>query len=282
MLRDEFDQLHHADGARPAAPTRVRAELDDKGKLRLPPSPSPEDVAGQCAYLTDAFNLDPLHPITGGAHQGLRGANGHVVLYRADAPALRFEPASHINQPQRLIEALNWQMLPSDGAIHALKGDHCRAISHVVRMLCRSSEAITAAQEASGIVGTFLQGALCVEGHTVYGTPGQRYEAALALRRELDERTGRMTGMVRYLIDSESDELVIGVSELGDAARRHVGGSLPRGWLDARMENIGWMRRTLEGRAEPGRTGRRGPHARIHTYRGVLAGIEGDHEAVTT
>jgi hypothetical protein len=87
------------------------------------------------------------------------------------------------------------------------------------------------------------------------------------LRRALDSATGRPVGPRRYLIDSESGELVIAVSDLADAARRHVGTSLRHGWLDARMDSLGWERVTLQGHALPGRDGRRqGPHARLYVY----------------
>jgi len=216
------------------------------------------------------FALDVARPITGGAREGLRGAAGHVVLTRAGAPPLRFEPASKINQPPRLIEDLSWQTLASDGAVHAFKAEHCRQIAHVVRMLTDATHAPTDAQETAGIVGTFQSGAQAVEGLTTYGTAAQRYEAATALQRALDDVTGRALGPPRYLQDVNTGELVVRVGDLADAARRHVGSSLARGWLDARMAGLGWERITLDGHAHPGREGRAGPHLRITAYRGLL------------
>jgi len=254
------------------------------GKLTLPPAPAPDDRAGQCSWLTAAFALDPAHPVTGGAREGLRGAAGHVVLNRAGAPPLRFEPATHLNQPQRLIEDLSWQMLPSDGAVPALKGEHCRAVAHVVRMLTDAARAVTDAQETAGIVATFLSGAEPVEGLTVYGTTAQRYEAANGLQRDLDAITGRPLGAPRYLVDENTGELVIRAGGLAEAGRRHVGSSLARGWLDARMDNLGWARVALDGHAVSGREGRHGPHARCHVYRGHLPGADDpdDGGSVTT
>ncbi len=145
------------------------AATGDTGKLTLPATPALDDRAGQCAWLTSAFGLNPGHPVTGGAREGLRGAAGHVVLHRAGAPQLRFEPATHLNQPPRLIEDLSWQMVPSDGAVPALKGEHCRAIAHVVRMLTDAAQEVSDAQETAGIVGTFLSAAEPVEGLALRG-----------------------------------------------------------------------------------------------------------------
>jgi len=262
---------------------KATAEADTKAKLTLPVTPAPDDRAGQCAWLTAVFALDPSHPVTGGAREGLRGAAGHVVLNRAGAPPLRFEPASRINQPQRLIEDLSWQMLPSDSAVPALKGEHCRAIAHVVRMLTDAAQVVTDAQETAGIVGAFLSVAEPVESLTVYGTTAQRYEAAKALQRDLDSLSGRLIGAPKFLIDSNTGELVIRASDLADAGRRHVGSSLARGWLDARMDNLGWTRGRLAGYAEPGRAGRASPHARCDVYRGHLpAADDPDDESVNT
>lgn len=266
-------------GEAPQNPGELRrtahVTLDSKGKMVLPPVPDRGDTAGLCAWLTAVFELDRAHPITGGRREGLHGADGHVHLSRATAQPIRFEPARVINNPTQLITALSWQLLDTDGKVHAFKAEHCREISYAIRLLCTEHEAMTHEQEAEGIVGTFLQAADAVEGHTTYGTSAQRYEAALALRRDADPISGRQWGAPQYLIDTHTAELVIAVSDLQDAARRHVGSSLPRGWLDARMQALGWERITLDGHAEPGRHGRQGPHARINAYRGRLPGHEG-------
>ena len=266
-----------------SASTSYQVLFDNKGKPVLPVIPKLDDVAGHCAWLTSVFNLDPKHPITGGRREGLHGPEGHVNLTRADAPPIRFEPASKINTPAKLIETLSWRMTHTDNAVHALTSEHCRQIAHVIRMLCGATSTITEAQEALAIVGTFLQGAVPAEGlHTTYGTPSQRYEAATALRRELDQITGRPVGPPRYFVDAgivdketgelvtERGELVISVSDLQDASRRHIGSSLPHGWLAGRMSTAGWTRIELQGYGLPGRAGRQGPHARIGAYRGHL------------
>jgi hypothetical protein len=74
---------------------------------------------------------------------------------------------------------------------------------------------------------------------------------------------------------------VLRVSDLATAARRQLG-SLPRGWLDARMRGIGWQRVELRGFGLPGRQGRRqGPHARVNVYRGHLPLDEDDEPSDT-
>ncbi len=255
--------------------------FDGKGKPQLPPLPAHDDQLGLCSWVTAVFNLDTGRPITSGVREGLRGPDGHVKLDRRNAPALRFEPAARINQPARLIETLSWQTLPTDGAVHALTAAHCREISYVVRMLCGISHTITEAQEAEGIVSDFLSAAERIEGCTTYGTQAQRFEAAISLRRAIDEVTGRKLGVARYLVDGDTGEIVMAVGDLQETARRHVGSTLPRGWLDGRMADLGWTRITLDGHLEPGRSGRRTAHARIFAYRGHLPGRD-DQEAVTT
>jgi hypothetical protein len=275
--RDDLRAAREARATRNGGgPAEYVVTFDAKGKMILPPVPAVEDVAGHCAWLTCVFALVGEHPITGGRRDGQRGPLGHVALQRAGAPGIRFEPATRINAPAKLIEDLSWQLLPVDGAVRALDGGHCRQISYVVRMLCHTTEQADDAQETAGILGTFAQGATLVEGHTTYGGTSQRFEAAIALRREVDDRTGRPMGAARYLIDENTGELVIAAGDLQDAARRHVGSSLPRGWLDARVDALGWMRVRLDGRKQPGRRGLAGPHARIDVYRGHLPAIGGD------
>lgn len=267
----------------PLTAPSMAVTFDDKGNLVLPPAPGHDDHARLCAWLTGVFALNPAHPIIGGAHQGHAGPEGHVELQRAGCPPLRFEPASKINSPQRIHEALNWTMVPSDGAVPAFKSAHCRQIAHVVRMLCGLTDRMTAEDEAGGIVGTFLGAAQAIEGLTTYGTVPQRYEAATALQPSIDEDTGRPVGAMHYLVDALTAELVIRVADLATAARVHTGTGLPHGWLDARMGALGWDRIRLSGYSESGRNGRRsGHHARCDAYRGLLRHEPDEPEAVNT
>jgi hypothetical protein len=246
---------------------------DDKTpKLVLPDVPAHDDLAGLAAWQTGVLQFDPNHPATGGVHEGSRGADGHAVILRAGAPPIRFEPASKANTARQLLPTLSWQLLPTDGEPYGFKDEHCRRIAHVLRLLCGVSTAPTVAQETAGIVRTFLSSAYADEGHTTHGTGGQRYEAAVALQHEPGAPP-------HYLVDANTGELVIRVGDLQAAARTHAGSSLPLGWLDARMENLGWRRCELDGHALPGRNGRSGPHVRAIVYRGHLPG---DGEAVTT
>jgi len=262
----------HSLPQRPLAP-----HVDDKGKLVLPPVPKSEP-AELCKWLTAVLALDPEHPITEGVMAGVRGPNAHVVLRRLDAPPLAFEPAARINTPMRLVEDRSWQAIPSAGEVPPFKGAHCMQIAYVVRQLCGISQARTDEQETIGIVYSHLSRGIQVEGHTTYGSSAQRYEAVLALR---DDPSGRRIGGLAYLIDAHTGELVIRVSDLETTARLHIGSSLSRGWLTARMELIGWTRCTIDGHAQPGRVGRQGPHARTHVYRGLLPQSD-DDGAVTT
>lgn len=263
------------------ATTTYELAEDKKGKPILPPTPGRQDVAGQCAWLTAVLALDPQYPITSGERQGQHGPGCHVELRRAGARSIRFEPASRINNPMKLIESLTWGSLAEDSAVPAFTGANCRLIAYVVRTLCGAVELLSDEQEAGGIVGTFLSSAIEAEATvTTYGSAAERFEAAIALRREIDQTYGRPIGPVRYARDANTGELLIAVGDLADAARRHVGSSLERGWLDARMEALRWQRITLDGHARPGREGRKGPHARIEVYRGHLPATDG--EPVTT
>ena len=250
-------------------PPEYAVQVDDKGNLALPEIPERGDVAGLCAWLTSVFALDRRHPITVGERQGKAGPEAQVALKRASAAEIRFDPITRLNTPAKLIETLNAYMLDTDEAVPAFKGIHCRQVAYVVRMLCGATTTLSAADEAAGIVGTFLSDALRVEGHATYGTSAQRYEAAVALRREIDTITGRQLGLTRYLADYDTGEFVIRVGDLHDAARRHTGSSIPNGWLDARMENLKWRRIVLQGYGAQDGPGR-GPHARCDAYRGHL------------
>lgn len=167
-----------------------------------------------------------------------------------------------------MLPAHGWQLQPTDGEPYGFKDEHARRIAHVLRLLCGSTTEATEAQETTAIIGTFLTAAVPVVGHTTYGTGAQRYQAALAPQQPLDDMSGQPTGATRYLIDASTGELVIRVNDLQAAARRHIGSSLPRGWLDARIEAIGWERRGLDGHAIDGREGRHSSHARTLVYRG--------------
>lgn len=256
-----------------AGGVRFEAPASGKGapRLVLPATPAAEDTAGQARWLTAVFNLHPAHPVTGAARQG-RSA-GHVVLRRHDAPPIRFEPASRLNTPARLVEDLEDHKQAYDPETYGLKTEHTRQIVHVVRMLCGAQQGISDQEETASIVGVYLQGAQAVEGHGTYGTGSARYEAAAALQRDLDDR-GLPCTPPRYLVDRDTGELVVRVQDLGDVARRHIGSSIARGWLDARMIDLGWQRVRLDGHALPGREGRSGPHLRVDVFRGHLPAAE--------
>jgi len=248
--------------------------FDDKGKLTLPDLPSPNDKLAQAAWFTPVFTLNPANPVTRGEWQGERGPEGTIVLHRATAPDIRIEPARSATQPMQLIQQFSGRRHPGDGMLHAFKAEHCRQINYVLECFCDKSQADSEEQQAAAVVGTFLQGAVAVEGLTTYGTSQQRYEAACGLRTEYEPR---------YLIDVNSGEFVISVGDLAQAARRHMGSSLARNWLNGRMANLGWQRIRLDGHAEAGRAGRSGgPHARIDAYRGHLPAVDARDEAVTT
>lgn len=245
---------------------------DESGKTRklvLPPLPDHTDEPRQCAWLTGALRLDAAHPITGGKHSG-NGASGRVDLYRRDAPTLEFEPAGLLNKADTLAMTLAWQMLSTDRQPIGLTNEHASRIAFVVHRLCGQARVFDAAEETFGLLGSLMLKAMPVEGHTLHGTVPQRYEAATALHRDLDEHSGRPIGPPRYLIDARSGEVIIGVSELRAAAREYMAGPLKHGWLDARMCHIGWRRVTLDAFAETGREGRRSAHVRFDVYRGTI------------
>jgi hypothetical protein len=188
-----------SNGTHPRA-YKVKWDKSGKGapKLVLPPSPDARDVAGLCACLTCVFNLDPSHPITGGSREGLTGPEGHAVLRRAAATALRFEPIRRIGTPAKLTEDLRGWLLPTDGEVYGFKAEHAGKIEHVVRMLCGAAGVLSAEEEIAAVVGTFLRSAEAVEGHTTHRhrrtTLRGGQGAASRVRRENGpaERTGEV------------------------------------------------------------------------------------------
>ena len=99
-----------------------------KPKLKLADIPAPDDIAGHCSWLTGTFNLDPKHPIIAGAHQGLRGTAGRVVLKRRGVDSIRFEPRSRINTPGKLTEDLDCLKQSTDKITPSFTAEHCREI----------------------------------------------------------------------------------------------------------------------------------------------------------
>lgn len=270
--------VHSIATSPPPAKRRRATEVmfDEKGRPLLPELPDREDIAGLCTWLTAVFCLDTDHPVTGATFQGPKGPGGQVTVARADAPPIVFETASRINTPQTLATTLTWYMEHGDQRPHSYKQDQCTEIASVVAALCDFSRAISQEQEAAGILGTFTQAATPIEGFTTYGSTVDRYRAATALRGEYKEGERRviLSRDPRYLIDDNTGELVIRVSDLAEAARRHIGSSLRHGWLDSVMEAFEWSRVDLQGYAESGRRGRSIGHVRVTVYRGMFPVIE--------
>jgi len=274
VAQERLAELHAIAGGRTTDDVSGVVTFDTKGKLVLPAVPAHDDLAGLLAWITNVLRLDPQHPATGTTHEGKTGPDGHVHITRAGAPPIRFEPASVVSSSRKFLPTLGWQLAPTDGEPYGFRDEHCRRIAHVLRLSCGTSKAPDAAQEAAAIVGTFLGRAEAVEGFTAYGTSPQRYEAAEALRSE------DYGSPPRFLIDSQTGELCIRISDLQVAAREHVGASLAHGWLHARMEHLGWERVRLDGHRTAGREGRGGPHARCDVFRGHLR--PEDEGSVTT
>ncbi len=248
---------------------KVQWEEGAKGKpakLIMPGIPNHDDLAGQLAWLTSVLNLDRGHPVTKAVRYGKHGQDGAVELERADALPLRFEPAAVMNTSRRLLPALGWQLLPTDAQPHGFKDEDCRTVAHVVQLAVGVCKAPTAAQDAAGVVSTFISRSTPIHGHSTYGTITEKWPGLNALvKPDRDSRYGASN----YLVDSNTGELAIRVSDLKLAARDHEGSSLPHGWLDYRMEALGWKRVMVEGRQRPGREGLKGPHLAMLFWRGM-------------
>lgn len=245
-------------------------------KLVMPGLPAHDDLAGQLAWLTSVLNLDREHPVTKAVRYGRHGQDGAVELERAEALPLRFEPAAVMNTSRRLLPALGWQLLPTDAQPHGFKDEDCRTIAHVVQLAIGVCKAPTAAQDAAGVVSTFIFRSTPIYEHTTYGPIDERYAALHALVRPDRDRASN------YLVDRNTGELVIRVCDLKAAAREHEGTGLPHGWLDYRMEALGWQRITIEGRRESGRAGLRSAHLRSSFWRGMLITTEAESDDVST
>ena len=247
----------------------------------LPELPPRGNHGERLAWLTAVLALDRAHPLIGGRHLGAGGATGVVELARYDAPLLTFDPASVIGNGPKLIDALTWQLIDSDGDPFPWSNTQAQRIARMVRRVCKSDPTDpvrTMADDAAAAVVTLTHTAELREGCTTYGGSGERYEAVRALAPVTDdhERVLRPS----YLIDRDTGEIVVRVGDLAHVAHRLVG-SLRRGWLDGAMRALGWRRFTLQGYAIAGREGRhRGPHARCQVYRGHLP--DDDEGAVNT
>jgi hypothetical protein len=240
--------------------------------LMLPDRPERDDLPANLKWLTSVFNLDPEKPIIRGEWQGLRGPRGHIVLYRMGADYIRFEPATQLLTPAKLIESLAFERDHSDGPIHTYLALHAREIADVAFLVCDASRAISDAEQFFSILSTYMQGSDPVTDCTTYGTAPQRFEAMQLLRGyySTDGRFVRFGSPHerRYLIDVDTGELVVRASDLTRAARDYIGGSLKHGWLDALVDSVGWARVEIQGYAESGREGRKGEHVSTIVYRG--------------
>ena len=187
----------------------------------------------------------------------------------------------------RLIEDLTWQAIPTDDATPALKGDHCRVIAHVIRQLCGATRAMTDEQETIGIVGAYLGAAAPIEkSHDLRHRTATLRSRHVALRRDVDGcEPAEPLGQPRYLVNANTGELVDAAFEdQTDVARRYIGSSLARGWLDARHgERRLGSRPARRPLPTPGATdATQGTHARCDTYRCHLPHEPDDSQAVNT
>lgn len=256
---------------------------DDKvPKLILPGNPKHDDPIAIAAWCTSVFQLDQEHPVIGFKRLGRRGTEGHALVYRAGgAPPISFEPIGAMYSSLRFLPMLRTQLLSTDQQPYGFRNDHCATIAHVVQLGCGVSIGPDMAEEAATVVGHFTFTAKAVEGVTTYGTPVQRHEAIEALRPELDAY-GKQASPNRYLVDENTGEMVIRVSDLQETARNYYAKGLHHGWLDARMDALGWTRVTSQGYQFPGREGRKGPHSRCVVYRGHLPEISENDSQVNT
>jgi hypothetical protein len=234
-------------------------------KPRMPDLPEHDDSDGQYAWVTSVLHLDRDRPVIKATHQGLSGGAGHVVLERFNAPDIRFEPATKIGSAQKLADELVWQLQPTDGEPYPWSNQQATKIARVVRLLCDATKLSTVDLETELVVTTLLEGSTRKRGHT-HGTSTERAEVAVALRP--------VDGVTAYVVDTDTGELVVRVSDLQQIARHITGGSVAYGWLDARMEALNWTRVRLDGHTASESPDKQGAHARVDAYRGRLSGAD--------
>jgi hypothetical protein len=255
--------LDHGEVARIAASiARYAPTTDKKGKALLAALPGQQDRQGLLEWLNATLGLDAQHPATGVAITGAAGSAARIEIHRHATAGLVIEPAEATDVPRRLASALTWGGLPGDTVAPTLSVPQCAMVGWCLRALGDAANRTAANDEASDVLDAHLGAAQAIEGHTIHGDAQACYQAAKALQGTQPDRFGAEYDPGRYLIDANTGELVIRVSDLHAAARRVHGGALPRGFLEGRLTALGWRRVVIEGHEQPGRAGRRGPRAR--------------------
>lgn len=266
-----------ANGSHSTLADHYAVDRDAKtGKPILPELPATDDPGAQSWWLTNVFNLDRAHAVTGAQYTGLSGGRGNVEISRDGAAHIHFEPATRLNKGTTLQESLSWQTIPTDGIPWPWSNAQCVTVVRIVNLLCAAGGKVSREQETESIATALMGQAQEVVGH-IAGSPAERYEAIANLKPP-EDGNGRPIGM-RYLVDADTGEFVMRASDLL-AVSRKMYGSLPHGWLDARMQELGWQRLRVQGYALPGRDGRAGPHLRCDVFIGRLSDLEeGDSNA---
>ena len=254
---------------------------NDKGKLAVPsPLPGHTDQDGMRHWLTSAFKLDSDDPITGYRVTGVRGPDAHVLLTRDHAPAMRFEPVSVLDAPQKANGHIAWQRQGKDGVGITYLGEHLTIIRAVIRMLVDDSLLRDADEVTRGLVLDYLRNAelkrpktIDPEPFTTRGDRRQTYRVQIALRRLREAGASMWRGPCLYIVEPDTGEIVFPRDDFQRETKDH-GAKQTRDWFDGRLASIGFEVVPLDAHAEPGRKGNSGPHARGQYYRGLFP----DHE----
>ena len=243
------------------------ARKGTKQQLKLPDPPPHDDILGNCAWLTAVLHLDPKYPITFGKWYGLRGGRGAIVLEREGTESISIEPASSILNVGRFMEQLMFTRITTDREPYPYTNHHCRTISHVIHRLCDSTNAISERDETMSALLALIADARRVDGFTLYGTTPQRYEMLEALQRDNGKRAHQLEPWERrYAVDTTTGEYVVPADELRAFMRKQFGSAISRGWLEGRLEKVGWKQQHLTARPE----GRGSKQGERYIWRGEL------------
>lgn len=166
---------------------------------------------------------------------------------------------------------ITFQLLAGDGRPYGWSDEDCGRIAYVIHQMAKVENAFDIVAESQSIINTYRERAVAVPVDITTG-PVAKFEAAVAIRA-IEDDYGRVK-QYRYGVDAK-DNMLIRVTDLIQTTRAMFPGTLANGWLDGRMDLIGFVKTSFQGYAQRGVEGRRnGGHAIGNVYMGKATWIK--------